>query len=145
MLAEVLAALNKATKGMLYTSVTDAPFEIVHWKSRATIRSSADLTKMIGQSSGMLVEDVGLEKFFHDLIQLKEYYDDHAKKAVGQYRTLLAMLKEHLADLTVFKVGKVDLDIYVMGRTAEGDWAGVMTSAVESEIVPGRDVKRTSA
>jgi hypothetical protein len=37
-----------------------------------------------------------------------------------------------VTDIRVFKVGRVNLDVYVVGRTKEGDWAGVQTKAVET-------------
>ena len=117
---------------MLYTSETDSPFEIVHWEKRDTILSSADLLSFIGQSSGLPVENVGLGEFFHDLIQDRDWHDAEAKKTVDKYRHLLTVLEEHLTDLRVFKVGEVEIDIYIVGRTAEGDWAGIMTTAVET-------------
>jgi hypothetical protein len=127
-----LLELKAAIKGLLYMSKTDSPFEIVHWEKRDTIRSSADLLSVIGQSSGMPVENVGLGEFFHDLIQDNDWHDAEAKKAVEKYRHLLTLLNEHLTDLRVFKVGEGEIDIYVVGRTAEGDWAGIMTTTVET-------------
>ena len=36
----------------------------------------------------------------------------------------LKVLKVQLADIHVFKVGQTEIDIYVIGRTADGKWAG---------------------
>ena len=80
----------------------------------------------------MQVENVGLGEFFHDLIQDQEWHDADGKKTVEKYRNLLTVLKEHLTDVKVFKVGEVEIDIYIVGQTATGDWAGVMTTAVET-------------
>ena len=132
MSAEVLQTLTAATNDLLYTSETDSPFGVVHWTNRTTIRSSSDLLSLIGNSSGLRVEDVGLEEFFHDLTQDQEWHDADGKKTVEKFRSLLTVLKEYLTDLKVFKVGEVEIDIYIVGRTADGDWAGVMTTAVET-------------
>jgi hypothetical protein len=132
MSANVLQALATAISGLLYMSETDTPFEIVHWKKQDSICSTADLLSLIGKSSGLPVENVGLGEFFHDLIQDHDCHDAEAKKTVDKYRHLLTVLEEHLTDLKVFKVGEVEIDIYIVGRTAEGDWAGVMTTAVET-------------
>ena len=129
--SDLLPELRAAIEGLFYMSKTDAPFEIVHWDRRDTILSSADLLTFIGQSSGMQVENVGLGEFFHDLIQDYDWHDAEAKKTVNKYRHLLTVLEEYLTDLRVFKVGDGEIDIYVVGRTAEGDWAGIMTNVVE--------------
>ena len=132
MLSNALRDIQTAIDGLLYTSEADSSFEIVHWAKRDSIRSSADLLKLIGQSSGLPIENVGLAEFFHDLILNQEWHDAEGKKTVERYRNLLAILKEQLTDLKVFKVGDVEIDIYIVGRMPAGDWAGVMTTAVET-------------
>jgi len=32
----------------------------------------------------------------------------------------------------VFRVGKVKVDVFVVGKTADGDWAGLRTTSVET-------------
>ena len=86
----------------------------------------------IGKSSGLPIENVGLGEFFHDLIQDHEWHDAEGKKTVEKYRNLLTVLNERLTDLKVFKVGEAEIDIYIVGRTVEGDWAGVVATAVET-------------
>jgi len=132
MSTDLLPELKAAVKDLLYMGDPNSSFEIVHWDKRDTIRSSSDLLSFIGQSSGMQVENVGLGEFFHELIQDHDWDDDAAKKTVGKYRQLLTLLKDHLTDLRVFKVGEGEIDIYIVGRTAEGDWTGIMTSAAET-------------
>lgn len=132
MSADVLQALRTAISGLLYMSEADVPFEIVQWKKQDTICSTADLLSLIAKSSGLPVENVGLAEFFHDLIHDQDWQDTDGKTTVQQYRNLLAILQENLTDLKVFKVGEVEIDIYIVGRTATGDWAGVMTTAVET-------------
>ena len=43
MISNALREIQKAIKGLLYTSETDSPFEIVYWKKQDTARTSADL------------------------------------------------------------------------------------------------------
>ncbi len=132
MISKELREIQTAIKGLLYTSETDSPFELVYWKKQDSTRRSADLLSAIGKSSGLPIENVGLGEFFHDLIQVHDWHDAEAKKTVVKYVNLLSVLKEHLTDLKVFKVGVAEIDIYFVGRTVEGDWAGVMTTAVET-------------
>ena len=132
MLNNVLLDLQTAITDLLYTSETDAPFEIVHWKKQDTIGSTADLVDSIGKSSGLPIEEVGFEDFFRDLIQDREWHDADGKKTVEKYRNLLTVLKEHLTDPKVFKVGEFEIDIYIVGQTTTGGWAGIMTTAVET-------------
>ena len=132
MSAEVLQALKAATDGLLYASETDSPFELVHWPRKSPTLTGSGLVSLIGKKPNVRVEEVGLEKFFQDLIQDQDWHDDHDKKIVERYRNLLAVLKKQLTDAKVFKVGKVQIDIYIVGRTSDGEWVGTKTSAVET-------------
>jgi hypothetical protein len=42
------------------------------------------------------------------------------------------LLEENLADLTVFRIGSIRIDIYVVGLDADGNLAGIKTKAVET-------------
>lgn len=50
----------------------------------------------------------------------------------ARFKSLEAILCGNLSDLKVFRVGSVKVDIYIVGRTAEGLWLGVHTSSVET-------------
>jgi hypothetical protein len=42
------------------------------------------------------------------------------------------VLKDNLADLQVFKIGGAESDVYVLGKTGQGDLAGIKTKVVET-------------
>lgn len=121
-----------AIKGLLYTSETDSPFTLMHWPSSEPTLTSAGFLKLIGKSPGAPVEEIGLEEFFRDLTQEQDWHDEAAKQVVQKYRNLLIVLKQTLAELKVFRIGKVQIDIFIVGREAVGDWAGIKTTAVET-------------
>ena len=50
----------------------------------------------------------------------------------GYFDRSFALLGHHLSGTTVFKVGEVTIDVYVVGRTADGQYAGVKTEVVET-------------
>jgi hypothetical protein len=123
---------QKAITGLLYTSESDSPFEVVRWARREPTLTAADLRSLVGRDSDAHVEEVGLDQFFHDLTQDQDWHDAEDKKTVEQYRNLVAMLKKNLVDSKVFKIGDAELEIYIVGRTTDGDWAGIKTKAVET-------------
>jgi hypothetical protein len=123
---------RRAIKGLLYLSETDSPFEVVHWARREPTLTAVDLRSLVGRDSDAHVEEVGLDQFFHDLTQDQDWHDADDKKTVDQYRNLLAVLKKNLVDSKVFKIGDAELEIYIIGRTTDGDWAGIKTKAVET-------------
>ncbi len=64
---DAMREIRMAIKDLLYMSETDSPFEIVYWKKQDAIRSSADLLSLIGKSSGLPIQDVGVGKVFSGL------------------------------------------------------------------------------
>jgi hypothetical protein len=45
---------------------------------------------------------------------------------------LRQFLEQNLTDLKVFRIGRIRLDVYVVGLDSEGNLAGVKTVAVET-------------
>jgi hypothetical protein len=130
--SDTLRTIQTAIHGLLYTSETDSPFTLMHWRSSEPTLTSAVFLKLIDESPGAQVEEIGLEEFFRGLTQDQDWHDEVAKQFVQKYRNLLIVLKQNLAELKVFRIGKVQIDIYVVGREANGDWAGIKTTAVET-------------
>ena len=132
MATAVINDLKKATKGLLYPSETDEPFQTFLWKDGGDTLATEEFLRLSGHKQGSNVEPVQLEEFFADLTTDQDWYGETEKATARKYRQLLQTLKKHLSDLRVFRVGKVDLEIYIVGKTPSGDWAGIKTKAVET-------------
>src|SRR3954467_3292251 len=118
-------ALKGATKGLLYMSETDAPFQTFAWKHGEGALTDKKVLELSKHELGTKIEKVKLDEFLGDYA---EGGDEDAEK----YKNLLRVINEHLSDVRVFKVGQVNLDIYIVGRTRQGDWVGLQTKAVET-------------
>lgn len=117
-------ALQQATKDLLYMSETDEPFKVVRWERSADKLSPQELLALSKNDPAARVEEQSLDEFFEDLTA------DEADSA-DQYKGLLATIKEHLTDPRVFRIGQVQIGIYILGES-EGAWRGVKTKAVET-------------
>jgi hypothetical protein len=69
------------------------------------------------------VEQVPVEQFFEEL----EGSDD-----APRYRDLRRVPQATLSDLRVLRVGSVKVQIYLIGKTRSGAWAGLHTTSVET-------------
>lgn len=67
-----------------------------------------------------------------ELLAEAERRDPEEQEAVKRFQALVKFLRERLTGIKVYKAGKVEKDVYVVGRTAEGDFAGVFTRVVET-------------
>lgn len=127
---EIEATLREATKNLLYMSESDEPFDLVGCRAGS---ESFDVRKTLApEKANAPVEIVTLEDFFRDLTKEEDWHGKEEKVTVERYRHLLTVIKSHLTDAKVLRVGKVNVDIFIVGRTKEGNLMGVRTKAVET-------------
>ena len=48
------------------------------------------------------------------------------------YRNILQVLSQNLADSKAYKVGRINMPVYVVGRSKRGNWLGVSTRVVQT-------------
>jgi len=126
-----VAALKRSTKGLLYMSESDEPFETVTWKDAKGPLTREKLLVLSGHDPGTKIEEVDLDEFFRDLLEADDD-DDEARKSAAKYKALIKTIKDNLDDPKVFRVGEVEVEIYIVGRTQNRDWAGLKTTATET-------------
>jgi hypothetical protein len=126
-----LPTLRKAVKGLLYMSEKDAPFKVVSFKEGET-PSADSVAALLGLSAGSPVEEIPFAKFFGELTKVQKWHAEDDKAVVRRYQDLLAVLRETLTGLQVFKIGKVRVTIAILGKSAGGSWAGLVTDSLET-------------
>jgi Nuclease A inhibitor-like protein len=120
--ATILKVLAQASKGLTFTSETDAKFQPFEWKSKSNDLSPDSVIELAGYEADTPVEEVTPTAFFRAV-------PDEDRAAFDK---LVKTLEGSLSGLKVFTVGEVQKDVYVVGRTAAGTWAGIQTEVVET-------------
>jgi hypothetical protein len=111
---EVLEELRRASSGLLYMSESDYPFELVRWDGDTEITPDF-LRSITGESADCPIEENNSNTFLG-----------------GRYQQLSNLLKANLSDLKVYKVGRINMPVYVVGRSPEGNWLGLSTRIVQT-------------
>jgi hypothetical protein len=79
--------------------------------------------ELAGAEKGAAVEEMTLDGFFRAV----------PSKDKAKFDRLAKVLKEQLSGVKVYKVGdEAEKDMYIVGKTPEGPWAGLKTSVVET-------------
>lgn len=78
------------------------------------------------------VETQPVDDFLAPIVTPQSWHGDEEKKAIQRGQQLAAALRQNLTDLQVFRVGDTDKKVYLVGKTADGDLAGVTTQVVET-------------
>ena len=111
----LLQQLKKESDGLLVMSESDYPFEVVKWDGSTEITPEF-LRSLTNEPAESQVEETSLEQFL----------------ASGQFERLERFLRENLTDIKVYKVGTINIPVYIIGRSPEGSWLGLSTRVVQT-------------
>ena len=129
---EILAELTRAADGLWYMSESDYPLEAVR-VGGAGEPEHGRLRELAGAGKDAPVETRRLEEFFRDGAGVRL-----GRAGTGEPPTpasfggVLRALRENLTDIRVYRVGSVNIAVYVLGRSASGTWLGLRTRVVET-------------
>jgi Nuclease A inhibitor-like protein len=118
----VLDVLRKASKGLRYTSETEADLTPFVWENGGELTPDR-LRQRAGVAARTPVEETTLDAFFRAVPS-----EDKVK-----FQELAHVLKDQLSDIKVYKLGEeAEKEVYIVGRTTDGRWAGLRTRVVET-------------
>jgi hypothetical protein len=120
---------DQLSEALLFMSETDAPltyYELSMEKSKEWPPSTAgQFLQLIGEDPATHVEKLAPEKFFRDLRPGNEDRED-------QVAALQKALTGELRDLEGFRVGEIQIQIFVLGTDNSGKVVGLRTLSVET-------------
>jgi hypothetical protein len=129
--SSVLVELTRATDGLLFQSESDYPLTPLYLDAggRKTL-SAQDVAGMVNSQEKGPVKIITFEEFFANATTERDWQGPRDKETVKKFQSLVQTLRSLLSDIKVFRIG--DGEVYVLGRTASGDFAGVSTKVVET-------------
>jgi hypothetical protein len=127
---QLIEELKAATSGLMFMSESDYPFEVFKWgRAKPT---QAFIRKLAGRDASTPIETQTAADFFRAATSEPDWKAGAELAAAKKFQALLRLLEENLSDLKVFRVGTIDIPVYVAGRTPSGTWLGVSTRVVET-------------
>ncbi|MDY6936285.1 MAG: nuclease A inhibitor family protein [Cyanobacteriota bacterium] len=125
----LLERLRQAIDGLRWHSESDYPFEVFWWEGgRLTLETLIERT---GYQTDT-IEVLQLDRAFDRVTQVDDGHDAEQAEEVRRYQNLMALLQETLDEIVVFRLGKIEIAIYIVGTTVEGNLAGIHTTAIET-------------
>src|SRR5262245_60511635 len=120
---------NQLSEGLLYMSETDAPLTYYELSSENSQQwppsTGGQYLQLIGEDPATPVEKLAPEKFFRDLRPGNEDRED-------QVAALQKTMTEELLNLEGFRVGEIQIKIFVLGKDDSGRVVGLQTLSVET-------------
>jgi hypothetical protein len=119
----------QASQGLLMPSESEYPFEVFVWEDvELTPQKILELTNYPPATS---IEEVELDYFFRNVASEKDWHDKIQKENVAKFQNLVQVIKDNLAELRVYRIGTIDISIYIVGKTNDGV-AGLATKVIET-------------
>jgi hypothetical protein len=123
--------LMETVRGLFYLSETDA--EVYPFKGQATDSvTKENLLLQIGKTNDIKIEEKDFTEFFQPLIVIEDWYGEEERKMTEKFVRLKDLLQQNLRNLKVFRLGKKEIDIFVVGLDQENILRGIQTKAVET-------------
>jgi len=125
--------LKRATSGLLFPSESDAELTPYHFPGPAGTEPTPEaLLRLEHLPSDTPVETITVADLFDPFQHADEGASEQDRAEADRYRALVELLARELTSLRVYRVGKVDIDVYVLGQDASGAWLGLKTHVVET-------------
>lgn len=125
------AQLEEAANGLLFPSETDAPFIFFYWQNVQEI-TAEKLLLITRNKKGTPVEEVPFQQFFEPVTREAEWMDDEEQEIARRFHNVQTVISDLLTNIKVFRIGAMDIDVYIVGTTQIGASAGLATKIVET-------------
>ncbi|MGD1858113.1 MAG: nuclease A inhibitor family protein [Leptolyngbyaceae cyanobacterium] len=126
---DLLPELKAACDDLLWRSEADYPFEVTVLPEQPS--SCIDiLLEPYPKDTPVTVID--LDDFFGQATVERAWFDSRELDLVKRYRNLRDLLETTLENLQVYRIGQVEMDVYLLGKTEDDRMIGVKTKVVET-------------
>ena len=131
--SELLNQLQKASDGLLFISESDYPFEVFLWESSDSLAITPEtILHHTGHPVDTPIEVVDIDSFFAVATTEQEWHNREEHETLNRFKALVETLKHNLNQIKVYRLGERSLDVYIVGKTPTGDYAGLSTKVVET-------------
>ena len=128
---QVLQKLQELTQGLFYRSESDYPVEVVQYAHPgAKELTSEQVLALIRPVAEEPVEVKDLSAFFRTVTRSPDGTSAGDSRA-QRFQDLEDFLKQQLPDCQVYRVGKGEIQAYVLGKLNEQTCAGIKTTIIQ--------------
>jgi hypothetical protein len=125
--------LEREAEGLTYTSESDRPFEFFLLPGAGDRPPGVEaFARLVGAEAGTPLEERDLDEFFLRHAETSDPYDTEAQRIRPRYERLRETLRNELRWTTVYRIGRIEVQCYVVGGDGRGNLAGLRTVAVET-------------
>lgn len=118
---------------LMYPSESDEEIEYFEMEVSTEERLSlANFRMLNGIRPEVEIVEMDYEEFFKPLTKTEDWFGEDEKKWAEDSLKLKQLLSEKLKDIKIYKVGKIEIDVYLFGKSKENKWYGLKTKLIET-------------
>lgn len=126
--------LNQLVDGLLMKSEVEEPFEFFYREfEEGQEFTPQTITEWTGQAIGMDVKTRELDDFFQEMGGVGADMRNKGETNEKRYQMLKSGLNELLEDVKVYMITEIGTEVFILGKTENGDYAGLRTMIVHDE------------
>lgn len=125
------AQIREICTPLIYISEADSSVEMFRWSTHKNFNGETIIHEARLEQNAQ-IEEVAFDDFFLKLTKEKDWFGESDRARAAGFLKLQKLLSENLTDLKVFRIGRVRIEIFVVGLDKSGETVGVRMSAVET-------------
>lgn len=129
--SEIISKLKKLSDGLLYMSESEYPFEVMQCDLDKDILTKRGFLKLLGKPQDAEIESLSLEQFFKPITEIQDWYEEQDITVATKFQKLLDVIKQ-FRNVKVYRIGKIEIDIHILGIAPDGKIVGLSTKAIET-------------
>ncbi len=131
----IVDTLEQASRDLLFMSESEYPFEAFFWQ--AENQDKKDITtELISQKTAhppnIPIQFTDVDSFFAIATTEQDWHNSEDRDTVSKYQNLVKVIKENLIDIKVARLGDIEIDVYIIGKTSDFNFAGLSTKVIET-------------
>ena len=121
------------TSDLMYPSESDEKIDYFEMELSTDEKLSfANFRIFNGIRPEVEIEEMEFELFFKPLTKIEEWFGKEEMKWAEDSLKLKELLLEKLKDIQILKVGRIQIDVYLFGKSGECKWEGLKTKLIET-------------
>jgi len=131
--SDLLELLKDAGNGLLFPSEIDAPFEIKTWSgTKEKPITPSSILELTGNKPDKYIEEISLDNLFSTPTMEQDWHSPEDKARVVRFRKLENSIISNLKDAKVYRCGKINIDVFIVGRLPSGNIMCISTKLLQT-------------
>lgn len=125
--------INPLLAGLFYPSESDEPIEpVTCYLNQAEPLTDTQLKDWLMLPPSTYVAEKPENEFWEPVITEQDWHTDEDRAITARFQQLKKTLEDELTGRQVFYVGETEIDVYLLGRRADGERVGIKTMIVQT-------------